>query len=97
MLYDESRDEFIYAELEPNLEDFLGHSNKSHIVLLIVWTLGKWKIGGTKKGSSKEGWYRLTHLDNSPKGHYKLLQIPSEDSQKVKRTFQLIVVSEILK
>ena len=95
MIYDSSRTDYIFTELEPSLVDFLEHKNKSKTQLIIVWTINKWRIGKAKKG--KDGWFRLTHPDSSPKGNYKLLQLPSESSQKPKKHFQVIVVEELLK
>jgi hypothetical protein len=96
MIYDKSRDEFIYSELEPTIINFLEHRNKDNIRLIIVWALGGWKLSHSRK-KGKDGWFELNHPADSPKGHYKLLQFASESGIKFKKTYPVIVVNEILK
>ena len=95
MLYDEIRREFIYAELEPTLMEFLAHRNKNMVKIIITWSLGKWRIGSGKTG--KGGYFKLLHPDNSLKGNYRLVESVSETSIKPKKHFEVIVVEEILK
>jgi hypothetical protein len=96
ILYDKSRDEFIHSELEPTLLNFLEHKHKSKIQLIICWSLGGWKLSSPRK-KGKGGWFELTHPANSQKGHYKLLQFASDESSKLQKSFQVIIVGEILK
>ncbi len=95
MLWDESRDEPIYTELEPTLIEFLEHKRKSNIHLIIVWTLGKWRVGATQK--AKEGWFKLQAQDVTKKGNYKLVLYPSPESTKAKLSIPVIVIEEVLK
>lgn len=95
MLWDESRDEPIYTELEPTLIEFLEHKRKNNIQLIIVWTLGKWRVGATMK--AREGWFKLNQQDINIKGNYRLVLYPGEESTKAKLSIPVIVLEEILK
>ena len=94
IIYDSAKRNFIYTELEPTLMEFLEHKNKNGIQLVIIWSLGKWRMGAKKKG--KGGFFELIANTNGKKGHYKLLEYPKETSAKPRLNYQVIVIEEIL-
>lgn len=93
-LLNEERDEFVCCELEPKLESFLGHNDASDVTVIIVWTKTGWRMGAQKKG--KSGYLTLQSSDDSRPGRYKLLEYPSEKSKKPRRSYEVIVIDEIL-
>lgn len=95
IFYDEERKEFINTELEPNLPAFLAHKEKDDVQLIIVWTLGQWRIGAKKK--SNHGFLYLANDSNNRKGHYRLLEYSTEKSKKARKEYPVIVVEEVLK
>lgn len=97
MIWDSVRRDFIYTELEPTLMEFLDHNFKDQIQLIITWTLGKWRLGGSnprKKG--KGGFFELISLPHAQKGSYRLNEFASETSVKPRKHYEIIVVEEIL-
>ena len=52
VFYDKSNMSFVNVELEPTLIEWLSHRDTSQVELIIVWSLGKWRTGAKKKGSS---------------------------------------------
>jgi len=94
IIYDLSRREFIYAELEPTLIEFLDHKTKDNVQLVIVWSLGKWRTGAKKKG--KNGYFELIQNSNKKKGNYKLLEFANETSKKPRIDYPVIIVDELI-
>jgi hypothetical protein len=93
LIWDESRKEFIKAELEPTLIEFLAHKDAKDVQLVITWSTGKWRIGAKKRGTG--GWYKLISEPEARAGHYKLLVYATQDSKKVKRHYPVVVLDQI--
>lgn len=92
MIYDTNSREFIYTELEPTLIEFLEHKTKDNIQLVIIWSLGKWRVGSRKDG--KGGSFELK--SGSKKGYYKLLEYPNKSSKNPRYDYPIIALDEIL-
>ena len=94
LFYDKSSLSVINVELEPTLIDWLGHNDTSAVQLIVAWTLGKWRVGAKKKGTS--GVNQLVADDPPGAGRYKLLEFASEKSKMPRRKIQVIVLDELL-
>lgn len=94
IIYDTSKREFVYTELEPTLMEFLQHKNRDSIQLIITYTLGKWRTGSKKK--TTKGFLELIQHEKKAKGNYKLLEYSTENSKTPKLDYQVIVLDEIL-
>lgn len=93
VLYDRKRRDFIKAELEPTLIEWIAHKETDDIELIITWTLGKWRIGARKR--CKNGVFQLTAGEKE--GCYRLLQFASPKSKTPRNDYKVIVVEEVLK
>ena len=95
MVHDESKNVFIYTELEPHLKSFLSHNNREGIELIIVCDKSNWRIGAKKKG--KGGYFQLVNAEHEKKnGHYRLHEFPGPKSVKPRYTYDVIVVEEVI-
>lgn len=94
MLYDSARREFIQAELEPTLIEFLSHREVKDVQLIVTWTTGKWRIGAKKKG--KGGVYQLNTESGGQPGRYRLLVFGSFDAKKPRSHYPVIALEEVL-
>lgn len=94
IIWDATKRDFIYAELEPTITEFLQHRTKTHVQLVITWTLTKWRLGAKRSGIG--GWFALEQHSNKKKGNYRLLEYPNEKSVKPRRDYNVIAIDELL-
>jgi hypothetical protein len=95
IFYDKSTMKNVLVELEPTLMEWLGHQDPSQVELIIVWSLGKWRTGATKKGTP--GRFKLVADDDpATAGRYRLLEYVSEKSKTPKRTYTVACLEELL-
>lgn len=96
LIYDEARRDFVFAELEPTLIEFLQHKSfPEGLSLVLTWTLGKWRIGAKKKG--KKAYFQLVSEKGTKPGHYRVLSYPREKSSKPSAAFTVISLDQVLK
>lgn len=94
IVYDSSRRELVFCELEPTLIEFLQHKKiPNDLRLIIVWSLGKWRMGARKKGSRYN--FQLTNLDPTKKGHYKILAYSGQNVKKPFADYEVVVLEEL--
>lgn len=94
ILFDNTRNEYIKTELEPNLMAFLSHKEREDVQLIITWTRGSWRIGAKKNINNS-----VLSLNIDPekrKGWYKLLEYSGKATKKPKKEYLVIVVEEAL-
>ena len=94
VFYDKSTMEMVYVELEPTLMEWLSHKETSQVELIIVWSLGKWRTGAKKKGSS--GVSKLVSEEPESAGRYKLLEYATEKSKTPRKSYAVICLEELL-
>jgi hypothetical protein len=96
VIYDAGRRANVFTELEPTLMEFLQHKHiPENLELVIVWTLGKWRVGAKKKGHRFV--FQLTHDTGAKQGHYKLLAFPRANSKKPSSAFPVVALDQILR
>jgi hypothetical protein len=96
ILFDKARREFVHAELEPTLMEFLQHKNiPPELTLIITWSLGKWRIGAKKRG--KGAYLQLIADTGARPGHFRLLSFPRQNSKKPSTAFNVIALELMLK
>jgi len=94
LLWDKTRRELVYTEFEPTLIEFLNHKEKEGVQLVIVWTLGKWRIGARKKG--RGGHFELICPKATQKGEYSLLEFASGTSKKPRKDYRVFALEHLL-
>ncbi|MGD1042010.1 MAG: ATP-binding protein [Sedimentisphaerales bacterium] len=96
LIYDAGRREFVLAELEPTLIEFLQHKNiPENLAVIITWSLGKWRVGAKKKGLRFH--FQLTAEQGAKSGHYRLLAYNKASSKNPTTEFPVVVLDQILK
>jgi len=96
LIYDTGRREYVFAELEPTLIEFLQHKNiPENLAVIITWSLGKWRVGAKKKGLRFH--FQLTAETGAKPGHYRLLAYPRVSSRKPSTVFPVVALDQILK
>lgn len=95
LIYDEARRDFVFAELEPTLMEFLQHKTvPEELALVLTWSLGKWRVGARKKG--KHSYFQLLSEKGSKRGHFKLLSFSREKSEKPSAAYSAIALDQVL-
>ena len=94
VFYDKSTMQMVMVELEPTLIEWLSHRDTSQVELIVVWSLGKWRTGAKKKGSS--GIQKLVMDEPESAGRYKLLEYATEKSKAPRRSYTVISLEELL-
>lgn len=96
LLFDKGRREFIMAELEPTLMEFLQHKNiPQELTVVITWTLGKWRVGAKKKGIGY--FFELIAKKDTKRGHYQLNAYIRASSKEPQREFTVLALDQILR
>ena len=96
LIYDAGRREFVFAELEPTLIEFLQHKNiPEYLSVVITWSLGKWRVGAKKKGYQFH--FQLTAEPGAKPGHYRLLTFNRASSKKPSMAIPVVALDQILK
>jgi histidine kinase/DNA gyrase B/HSP90-like ATPase len=94
VLYDTTRRDFVFCELEPTLIEFLQHKQTpEELKLVVTWSLGKWRMGARKKGLS--AFFQLTEPSSKKKGHYRLLAFSGEKSKKPNRDYEVVALDDL--
>lgn len=95
VFYDRARKEYFQVELEPTLMDFLDHKRITpDLTMIVTWTLGKWRVGATKK--AKSGYLQLIADDGAKAGRYRLLAFARKNSKVPRSTLDVIALDRIL-
>lgn len=94
IFYDKGNMQMIKVELEPTLIEWLSHKDTSQVDLIVVWSLGKWRTGAKKKGSS--GLNKLVSDDPEGSGRYKLLEYATEKSKNPRKNYTVACLEELL-
>jgi hypothetical protein len=95
VFYDRSTLSMIKVELEPTLVEWRSHRDSSSVELIVVWTLGKWRIGAKKKCLT--GLCKLVSDEPEGGGRYQLLEFATEKSKNPRKSYKVVALDELLK
>lgn len=94
VFYDRSTLTMVNVELEPTLIEWLTHRDTSAVELIVVWSLGKWRMGAKKKALS--GHHKLVSDEPESQGRYRLLEFATEKSKNPRKSYKVIALDELL-
>ena len=94
LVWDEGQKKFWNVELEPELESWLGHNRTENVDAIIVWSIGKWKIG-QKKSGKKGRIYKLVNNAQAQMFHFDLQMFASDTSKAPLKEIPVIELEQV--